>query len=65
MSVLRVTRGKVKAGAWEEYETSLRKTIAEVGKVPGLLSRTLARDINDRDAGYAISLWESEEAIDA
>ena len=64
MSVLRVTRGKVRSGSWEEYEASLRKMIAQVGNVPGLLSRTLARDLSDPDSGYAISLWESQEAID-
>ena len=63
MSILRVTRGKVRSGSWEEYEAALRKTIAEVGSVPGLLSRTLARDLDQPDSGYAISLWESEEAL--
>ena len=63
MSVLRVTRGKVRPGSWEEYEASLRKMIAQVGNVPGLLSRTLARDLNDPDSGYTISLWDSEEAL--
>lgn len=64
MSVLRVTRGKVRPGSWDEYEAALRKTIAEVGNVPGLLSRTLARDFADPDSGYAISLWESKEALE-
>ena len=65
MTVLRVTRGKVRPGSWEEYEGALRKTIAEVGNVPGLLSRTLARDLGEPDSGYAISLWESKEAVEA
>lgn len=64
MSVLRVTRGKVRPGSWEDYEASLRKMIAAAGNVPGLLSRTLARDLSDPDSGYAISLWESQEAIE-
>lgn len=64
MSVLRVTRGRVRPGSWDDYEAALRKVIAEVGNVPGLLSRTLARDVEDSDSGYAISLWESREAIE-
>lgn len=64
MSVLRVTRGKVRGGSWEDYELALRQIIAEAGKVPGLLSRTLAQDLDDPDAGYTISLWESQEAIE-
>ena len=64
MSVLRVTRGRVRPGSWDAYEAALRQTIAEVGNVPGLLSRTLARDSDDGDLGYAISLWESKEAIE-
>lgn len=63
MSVLRITRGRVRPGSWDDYEAALRKTIAEVGNVPGLLSRTLARDSEDCDLGYAISLWENKEAI--
>ena len=65
MSVLRITRGRVRHGSWNEYELALRRIIAEAGNVPGLLSRTLAQDLDDPDAGYTISLWESQEAIEA
>ena len=63
MSILRITRGKVKPGTWDQYEAVLRETIAAAGQVPGLLSRTLARDADDPDSGFAISLWDSEEAL--
>ena len=64
MPVVRITRGKVRPGAWQEYESALRRVIAKAGSVDGLLSRTLAQDLEDPDAGYAISLWESVDAIE-
>ena len=64
MPVVRITRGKVRPGAWDDFVSTLRQIIASAGKVDGLLSRTLAQDLDDPDAGYAISLWEDKIYID-
>ena len=64
MPVVRITRGKVHPGTWDEYVGALRQTIASAGKVEGLLSRTLAQELDDPDAGYAISLWEGLQYIE-
>ena len=62
--IMRITWGKLRAGSWQEYEQAYRATVA--GKeVPGLQSRWLAQDVNDPDGGFAVSLWESLEAMHA
>ena len=35
------------------------------GEVKGLKSQWLVRDQNDRDAGYSISLWDSDKDMHA
>ena len=65
MQIFRITSGKLKPGTWDKFEAAIRKAIDELGPVPGLVSRSLARDVNDGDRGYAISIWENIEALNA
>ena len=56
--------GKLRAGTWNEYEQAYHATVA--GKeVPGLRGRWLAQDVNDPDGGFAVSLWETLDAMQA
>ena len=62
--IMRITWGKLRAGSWQEYEQAYRATVA--GKeVPGLGGRWLAQDVNDPDGGFAVSVWESLDAMHA
>jgi heme-degrading monooxygenase HmoA len=62
--IMRITWGKLRAGCWQEYEQAYRATVA--GKeVPGLRGRWLAQDVNDPDGGFAVSVWESLDAMHA
>ena len=63
MQVLRITRGKIRPGSWDQFEAALHEAINKVGDVPGLISRSLVRNVDDPDEGYAISIWESMDAI--
>ena len=63
MNVIRITRGKVLPGTWHQFEAALHSAVEKVGHVPGLLSRSLVRNIEDPNEGYAISVWENMEAI--
>lgn len=65
MSVVRITRGKVQSGTWEEFEEAVRQASAEVGPIPGLISRSLLRHSHNRDEGFSISVWESEDTLRA
>jgi heme-degrading monooxygenase HmoA len=54
----------LRAGCWQEYEQAYRDTVA--GKtVPGLRGRWLAQDVQEPDGGFAVSLWDSLEAMQA
>lgn len=63
MQVLRITRGRIKSGTWDRFEAALRKAVDETGHIPGLINRSLVRNIDDPDEGYAISVWESLDAL--
>lgn len=62
---MRIVWGKVRPGQWEQYE-EVYKHVLRLGRehIQGLQGRWLVRDIDDPDAGYSVSLWESTAAID-
>ena len=63
--MLRIIHGKLKPGAWDSYERAYKEVVAKAGKIQGLRGRWLAHAVDDPDAGYTISLWESEGAMRA
>jgi heme-degrading monooxygenase HmoA len=60
--IVRITWGRVKSGQWNEFERAYR-TAAEAKNVKGLKSRWLCQDTRDRDGGFTITLWETEQAM--
>lgn len=64
--IMRITWGKVQSGRWDEYERAYQDTVvARSQGIPGLLGRWLVHDMDDRDAGYAVSLWNSMDDVRA
>jgi quinol monooxygenase YgiN len=61
--MLRIIHGKLKPGTWDAFERAYKDTMAKASKIPGLRGRWLARAVDDPDAGYTMSLWESEAAM--
>lgn len=59
MQILRITHGRVRSGTWDQFEQALQQSVKEVGHVPGLITRSLTRDLKDPDQGYSLSVWES------
>ena len=58
--VIRITWGKLRAGAWNEFERTYRENVLTKGKgLKGLRGRWLAQDAADKDTGFAVSLWEN------
>jgi heme-degrading monooxygenase HmoA len=58
--VIRVTWGKLRSGAWNDFERAYRANVVVKAKnIKGLRGRWLAQDEGDRDTGFAVSLWES------
>jgi heme-degrading monooxygenase HmoA len=63
MPVMRFSHGKLKPGAWNDYEQTYREIIAERTDMPGLLGSMLARDTDDPDAGYTVSIWATRDDL--
>lgn len=57
---MRISWGRVKDGMWDEYEKRYAEAVG-ASDGPKASSRWLARDMDDADAGYSISLWENED----
>ena len=64
--IMRITWGKLRPGKWDEYEQTYRSTVvAKTGDIKGLRDRWLTQDTVDKDAGFAVSLWDSLEDMPA
>ena len=62
--MMRITWGKLRAGTWQDFEQTYRATMA--GKaIPGLRGRWLAQDVQDPNGGFAVSLWDTLDAMQA
>lgn len=60
---MRIAWGRVKPGHWEAYKADYERAIA--GPAPdGLVARYLIKDLDREDAGFSITFWASEEAMD-
>lgn len=61
----RISWGKIQPGQWDAFEDAFKKAVAGSGPQPGLRGRFLFRDTNDADAGFTLSLWDSEAEMSA
>lgn len=57
---MRIVWGKILPGKWDEFEATFKSAMATRGHVNGLINHWLARDQHDPNAGYSITLWDSE-----
>jgi len=57
---MRIIWGRIVSGQWDGFEAAYKKATSLRGDVKGLKNQWLARDQADPDAGYSITLWESE-----
>ena len=58
--VIRITWGKLRSGAWNEFERAYRANVVTKAKnIRGLRGRWLAQDEGDKDTGFAVSLWDN------
>jgi len=57
---MRIIWGRIAAGQWDGFEAAYEKATSLRGDVKGLKSQWLTRDQGDPDAGYSITLWETE-----
>jgi len=57
---MQVVWGRILPGRWSAFEAAYKEAIARRGEVRGLRDQWLLRDQNDPDAGYSISVWDTE-----
>lgn len=62
---MRIVWGKIVPGKWNEFETVFKTAMAARGHLKGLRDHWLARDQSDENAGYSITLWDSEADMKA
>jgi heme-degrading monooxygenase HmoA len=60
---MRITWGRIKPGQWEEYEQRFEKLAAAQLSEGGPMRRWLVRDLDEPDAGFAISVFDTEEQM--
>jgi heme-degrading monooxygenase HmoA len=64
--IMRMTWGKLRPGSWNEFEKTYRATVAaKGGNIKGLRGRWLLQDSQDKDTGFAVSLWDSQADMQA
>jgi heme-degrading monooxygenase HmoA len=64
--IMRITWGRIQPGKWDAYEKMYNATVVAKSKsIKGLRGRWLAQDMTDKDAGFAVSLWDSIEDMQA
>lgn len=63
--IMRVTWGKIRPGNWDKYEALWNANLATTKNKKGIKGRLLLRDTANRDAGYSMTLWETEAEFEA
>jgi heme-degrading monooxygenase HmoA len=63
--VIRITWGRLRAGAWSDFERTFRAKVIEGKTVKGLRGRLLVQNSIDKDTGFAMSLWENLADMEA
>ena len=60
---IRTVWGKLRPGAWEEYERHYHEGLAGAAHVQGLQERQLLRSTEDPDEGISVSIWDTLEEL--
>jgi heme-degrading monooxygenase HmoA len=60
---VRITQGRLVKGSWKEFEAIYKRVTAP--DVAGLTGRFLLADVDSKDAGHSMSMWNSLEAMRA
>ncbi|MFN3891281.1 MAG: antibiotic biosynthesis monooxygenase family protein [Beijerinckiaceae bacterium] len=62
---MRISWGRIREGMWMDYEERYKKLAAENTAKGGPKRRWLLRDLDEPDAGFAISLFDTEAEMRA
>jgi hypothetical protein len=59
--LMRIVRARAKPGKWREFEQRFFVRTPELRGIAGLLAIWILHDLDDREAGFVVALWNSEE----
>jgi len=57
--LMRIIRTRAKPGKWPEFEREIFAVAADPQGVPGMRGRWVLHDLDDREAGFVVALWDS------
>ncbi|MDP2358303.1 MAG: hypothetical protein Q8M31_19895 [Beijerinckiaceae bacterium] len=60
---MRISWGRIREGGWMDYEERFKKLALDNIKQGGPKRRWLVRDLDEPDAGFAISLFDNEDEM--
>jgi heme-degrading monooxygenase HmoA len=57
--LMRIIRTRAKPGKWPEFEREFFDAAPDMQGVRGLRARWILQDLDDREAGFVVGLWDS------
>ena len=61
--IVRIGRGHIRPGTWDEYERTYKRLLVDGPKPDGLQTRMLVRDVDDEHGGYTLTIWDDEASL--
>lgn len=58
--LMRIIRTRAKPGLWSQFEREFFEETPDMLDVPGFFGRWILHDLDDREAGFVVALWDSE-----
>jgi heme-degrading monooxygenase HmoA len=58
--LMRVVRTLARAGQWQQFEREMFEKASNMQGVAGMLGSWVLCDLDSREGGYVVELWESE-----
>ena len=60
--LIRIIRTRAKPGKWPQFERAFFDESPDSRDIPGLRGRWIVHDLDDREAGFVVALWDCEAA---
>jgi heme-degrading monooxygenase HmoA len=59
--ILRIGRGRIKPGSWDEFEKAYQRLLVDGEQPAGIRARWLVRDTSDETGGFTIGIWDDDQ----
>ncbi len=60
--VMRIVRARAKPGLWSEFEREFFEHPRRIQGIQELRSVWVLQDLDDREAGFVVAIWDSESS---